>query len=95
MTLTARDAAGNKTESAKRVFRMPERLFTKPLAKALIEQRRHLILAPDEAGGVAGMLDAILTYPKGPDRAQRHADRHRRRPLAPARGGRPGRRSTR
>jgi hypothetical protein len=65
MTLTARDAAGHKTESAKRVFRMPERLFTKPLAKALIEQRRQLILAPDEAGGVAEMLDAILTYPRG------------------------------
>jgi len=65
MTLTARDAAGNKTESAKRVFRLPERMFTKPLAKALIEQRRRLIMAPDEAGGVAGMLDALLTYPQG------------------------------
>lgn len=65
MTLTARDAAGNKTESAKRVFRLPERLFTRPLAKALIEQRRHLIMAPDEAGGVAEMLDALLTYPQG------------------------------
>ena len=65
MTLTARDAAGNKTESAKRVFRLPERMFTKPLAKALIEQRRQLILAPDEAGGVAEMLDALITYPRG------------------------------
>lgn len=65
MTLTARDAAGNRTESAKRTFRMPERLFTKPLARALIEQRRHLILTPDEAGGVVQMLDAILTYPAG------------------------------
>ena len=54
-----------RTESAKRVFRLPERLFTKPLARALIEQRRHLILTPDEAGGVAEMLDAILTYPEG------------------------------
>lgn len=65
MTLTARDAAGNRTESASRVFRLPERLFTKPLARALIEQRRHLIMTPDEAGGVAEMLDAILTYPAG------------------------------
>lgn len=65
MTLTARDAAGNRTESAKRTFRLPERLFTKPLARALIEQRRHLIMKPDEAGGVAQMLDAILTYPEG------------------------------
>ena len=65
MTLTARDAAGNRTESGARVFRLPERLFTKPLARALIEQRRHLITAPDEAGGVVEMLDAILTYPDG------------------------------
>jgi uncharacterized protein (TIGR02302 family) len=65
MTLTARDAAGNQTESAKRVFRLPERLFTKPLARALVEQRRRLIMSPDEAGGVVQMLDAILTYPEG------------------------------
>jgi uncharacterized protein (TIGR02302 family) len=65
MTLTARDAAGNSTESAKRTFRIPERLFTKPLARALIEQRRNLIMTPDEAGGVVQMLDAILTYPEG------------------------------
>jgi uncharacterized protein (TIGR02302 family) len=65
MTLTARDAAGNSTESGKRVFRLPERLFTKPLARALIEQRRTLIMTPDEAGGVVQMLDAILTYPAG------------------------------
>ncbi len=65
MTLTARDAAGNTRESEKKTFRLPERLFTKPLAKALIEQRKHLILAPEESGGVVQMLDALLTYPKG------------------------------
>ncbi|MCA3561725.1 MAG: TIGR02302 family protein [Aestuariivirga sp.] len=65
MSLTARDAAGHTTESAKRNFRLPERVFTKPLARALIEQRRRLILNPQEAGGVAEMLDAILTYPRG------------------------------
>ncbi len=65
MTLTAKDAAGNTTESGKKIFRMPERLFTKPLARALIEQRKHLILAPEEAGAVVQMLDALLTYPQG------------------------------
>jgi len=65
MTLNATDAAGNKRESEKRVFRLPERQFTKILARALIEQRRRLILTPDEAGGVAEMLQAILTYPAG------------------------------
>lgn len=64
MTLTARDAAGHTTESAKRTFRLPERQFTRPLARALIEQRRRLILDPEEAGGVAEMLDALITYPK-------------------------------
>ena len=65
MTLSARDAAGNTAESAKRVFRLPERIFTRPLARALIEQRRRLILNPEEAGGVAEMLDALITYPEG------------------------------
>ena len=65
MTLTARDAAGNRTESAKRVFRLPERQFINPLARALVEQRRRLILNADDAPGVATMLDALLTYPAG------------------------------
>jgi uncharacterized protein (TIGR02302 family) len=65
MTLTATDAAGNRTESEKRVFRLPERQFTRLLARALIEQRRRLILNPDEAGGVAEMLVALLAYPEG------------------------------
>lgn len=65
MTLTARDAAGNSAESERRVFRLPERIFTRPLARALIEQRRRLILNPEEAGGVAEMLDALITYPEG------------------------------
>lgn len=65
MTLTARDAAGNKTESARRVFRLPERQFINPLARALVEQRRRLILNAENARGVADMLDALLTYPEG------------------------------
>jgi uncharacterized protein (TIGR02302 family) len=65
MTLTATDAAGNSRESEMRVFRLPEREFTRILARAMIEQRRRLILNPEEAGGVAEMLQAILTYPAG------------------------------
>jgi uncharacterized protein (TIGR02302 family) len=65
MTLKARDAAGHTTESATRTFRLPERQFTNPLARALIEQRRRLILNPEQSGSVAEMLDAIITYPKG------------------------------
>jgi uncharacterized protein (TIGR02302 family) len=65
MTLSAKDGGGNATESKTVTFRMPERLFTKPLARALVEQRKHLILAPEQSGGVAQMLDALLTYPEG------------------------------
>ncbi len=40
MTLAARDEAGNEGQSAPLEFRLPERPFTKPMARALIEQRR-------------------------------------------------------
>ena len=65
LTLTANDAAGHATTSEKKTFRLPERLFIKPLAKALIEQRRNLILEPDSSGQVEQMLEALITYPKG------------------------------
>lgn len=65
LVLEARDGAGHKGASEMRRFRLPERLFVKPLAKALIEQRRHLILKPDRQGQVAQMLEALLAYPEG------------------------------
>ncbi len=65
MVLTATDAAKHTGTSQTRTFRMPERLFVKPLAKALIEQRRHLIVQPAGQGQIAQMLDALITYPDG------------------------------
>ena len=65
MVLTASDAAGHKTASEVRRFRLPGRLFVKPMAKALIEQRRHLIVKPQEQGQVAQMLAALVAYPDG------------------------------
>src|SRR6185437_15061013 len=44
LTLTARDEAGNEGRSEPFNMRLPQRLFTKPLARALIEQRRILAL---------------------------------------------------
>ena len=41
LTLTAKDEAGNEGSSEPFNMRLPERLFTKPLARALIEQRRN------------------------------------------------------
>jgi uncharacterized protein (TIGR02302 family) len=42
ITLEAMDAGGNKATSATVVFKLPQRLFTDPLARALIEQRQWL-----------------------------------------------------
>src|SRR5262249_36912058 len=47
LTLTARDEAGNEGRSAPVELRLPERVFVKPLARALIEQRRNLALDAD------------------------------------------------
>ena len=44
MTLVARDEGGNEGKSEPFTFRLPERVFTKPLARALVEQRRNLAL---------------------------------------------------
>ena len=42
---------------------MPQRPFTKPLARALVEQRRTLILDPDDRRRVQTALDALLIAP--------------------------------
>lgn len=65
ITLAAKDAAGHSATSKAMKFRLPERVFTKPLSRALIEQRRSLILEPDRSGQVLQMLEALLTYPDG------------------------------
>src|SRR5215471_13334048 len=44
MTLKARDDANNEGTSAPHTFRLPERVFVKQLARAIIEQRRELAL---------------------------------------------------
>ncbi len=63
VVLTATDAAGHTTSTEPKRFKLPERNFYKPLAQALIEQRKSLILNPDSAPDVAVMLDAMLAYP--------------------------------
>lgn len=63
IVLTATDGAGQSTVTPAIRFKMPERLFSKPLAASIVEQRKFLILNPDSAPDVATMLDAILAYP--------------------------------
>src|SRR5262249_7555311 len=59
MTLVARDDAGNEGKSEPFTFHLPERLFTKPLARALIEQRRNLALDANSRPRVGTALDAL------------------------------------
>jgi uncharacterized protein (TIGR02302 family) len=62
--LSARDDAGNEGHSEPFDLRLPERVFTKPLARALIEQRRILALDANQNGQVHTALDALLIAPE-------------------------------
>ena len=64
LTLTAKDEAGNEGRSEPFNMRLPERLFTKPLARALIEQRRILALDADQNDQVYAALDALMIAPQ-------------------------------
>lgn len=65
LALTATDGAGQTAGAPPRVFKMPERVFVKPLPRALIEQRRQLILYPERAIHVGRLIDTMALYPKG------------------------------
>jgi uncharacterized protein (TIGR02302 family) len=64
--LQARDGAGQTGVSKTVTFRLPERVFTDPLARALIEQRRALATSETRDGrrAVAGMLGALTIAPE-------------------------------
>ena len=64
MTLLARDEGGNEGKSEPFTFRLPERLFTKPLARALVEQRRNLALDTGARPLVTTALDALTMAPE-------------------------------
>ena len=64
LTLTAKDEAGNEGKSEPFNMRLPERLFTKPLARALIEQRRILALDANQNAQVYAALDALMIAPE-------------------------------
>jgi uncharacterized protein (TIGR02302 family) len=64
LTLTAKDEAGNEGRSEPFDMRLPERLFTKPLARALIEQRRILALDANQNAQVYAALDALMIAPE-------------------------------
>ena len=65
MTLQATDVAGETGESAPVTLTLPQRHFVNPLAKALVEQRRGLILDPDRnRPRLAKALDALMIAPE-------------------------------
>ena len=64
MTLTAKDDGGNEGKSDPFSFRLPERVFTKPLARALVEQRRNLALDANSRPLVITALDALTMAPE-------------------------------
>src|SRR5262245_64604777 len=64
MILSARDEAGNEGQSAAFEFRLPERPFSKPMARSLVEQRRILALDADAQASVLTALDALTLAPE-------------------------------
>jgi uncharacterized protein (TIGR02302 family) len=59
ITLIAKDEAGHEGRSAPRGLILPERKFTKPLAKAVIDQRRSLVENPSDTSRIANNLNAL------------------------------------
>jgi uncharacterized protein (TIGR02302 family) len=64
MKLAAKDDAGQEGESEPATLTLPEHPFTKPLARALVEQRRKLALDADTRPQVQEALYALLIAPE-------------------------------
>jgi uncharacterized protein (TIGR02302 family) len=62
--LVAKDDAGNEGRSQTVETVIPQRVFTNPVSKALVEQRRTLIINPDRRDRVQIALDALLIAPE-------------------------------
>lgn len=64
ITLIVRDEGGNEGRSQPREVTLPQRIFVKPLARALIEQRRGLALDAGAKPLVLAALDALTIAPE-------------------------------
>jgi uncharacterized protein (TIGR02302 family) len=64
MTLVARDEAGNEGRSEATELVLPQRIFVKPVARALIEQRRILALDAEAKPLVLTALDTLTIAPE-------------------------------
>lgn len=64
LTLKATDDAGHTATSETKTLVLPERPFSNPLARAVIEQRRLLALDANAKGRVLDLMDAITLRPE-------------------------------
>ena len=64
MVLVAHDEANNEGKSEPREFTLPQRIFVKPVARALIEQRRLLALDANAKPLVLTALEALTIAPE-------------------------------
>jgi uncharacterized protein (TIGR02302 family) len=63
MVLIAQDEAGQEGRTEPIEVTLPQRTFTKPLAKALVEQRRKLVMNVDDRSRVQLAMDALMIEP--------------------------------
>ena len=64
LTLVAKDLAGQTGRSETIELVLPERRFTKPLARAVVEQRRRLVEDPRDRLQVARAIEALTLEPE-------------------------------
>lgn len=64
LTLKAKDAAGQEALSETKTFVMPEKIFTNPLARAVVEHRKIFALDANRKQDVLDLIDAITIRPE-------------------------------
>ena len=64
LTLKTVDDAGNEAASETKTFILPSRLFTNPLAKAIVEDRQILSLDANRKRDVLDLIDAVTLRPE-------------------------------
>lgn len=62
--LQVEDDLGQKAQSESLSVTLPQRPFSQPLARALVEQRRHIVFSPGDLGMPRLALDALLFEPE-------------------------------
>jgi uncharacterized protein (TIGR02302 family) len=63
MTLVAHDDGGNEGRSDPVEITLPQKPFLNPVARALVEQRRNLVLDPSRKDKVKAALEALMIEP--------------------------------